>query len=81
MVEGLGKDSRVDKGVSWLPLYHDMVIGFVIGPLSTDIPVVFIPYGELRPRLPASGSTRSTRHRGTIDDAPQLRLRADDQAL
>jgi fatty-acyl-CoA synthase len=33
-----------DKGVSWLPLYHDMgLIGFVLGPILREIDVHFIP--------------------------------------
>ncbi|GMU59213.1 MAG: hypothetical protein AMXMBFR34_09760 [Myxococcaceae bacterium] len=44
MRDGLDTDTEVDKGVSWLPLYHDMgLIGFVIAPLFHRIPVTFIP--------------------------------------
>src|SRR5262249_29469365 len=33
-----------DRGVSWLPLYHDMgLIGFVLSPVVHRIPVVFLP--------------------------------------
>ncbi len=72
MVEGLGKDSRVDKGVSWLPLYHDMgLIGFVIGPLFTDIPVVFIPTASFV-RAPRVWLDTIHRHRGSITYAPNF---------
>ena len=72
MVEGLGKDSRVDKGVSWLPLFHDMgLIGFVIGPLFTDIPVVFIPTASFV-RAPRVWLDTIHRHRGSITYAPNF---------
>jgi fatty-acyl-CoA synthase len=72
MVDGLGKDSAVDKGVSWLPLYHDMgLIGFVIGPLFTDIPVVFIPTASFV-RAPRIWLDTIHKHRGTITYAPNF---------
>ena len=45
MIDGLDAHGyKGDRGVSWLPLYHDMgLIGFVIAPLLTMVPVVFIP--------------------------------------
>ncbi len=75
MIDGLGKDSSVDKGVSWLPLFHDMgLIGFVIGPLFTDIPVVFLPTASFV-RAPRIWLDTIHRHRGTHHVRPQLRLR------
>ena len=72
MVNGLGKDSRVDKGVSWLPLFHDMgLIGFVIGPLFTDIPVVFIPTASFV-RAPRVWLDTINKHRGSITYAPNF---------
>lgn len=72
MVHGLGKDSRVDKGVSWLPLFHDMgLIGFVIGPLFTDIPVVFLPTASFV-RAPRLWLETLHKHRGTITYAPNF---------
>jgi fatty-acyl-CoA synthase len=44
MRDGLDSDTDVDRGVSWLPLYHDMgLIGFVIAPLFHRVSVTFIP--------------------------------------
>lgn len=44
MQEGLEMVPGRDKGVTWLPLYHDMgLIGFVLGPICYGISVVFIP--------------------------------------
>ncbi len=43
MFDGL-RVNRNDRGVSWLPLYHDMgLIGFVIAPLFAQIEVKFLP--------------------------------------
>jgi len=72
MIHGLGKDSSVDKGTSWLPLFHDMgLIGFVIGPLFTEIPVVFMPTASFV-RSPRIWLDAIHRHRGTITYAPNF---------
>lgn len=72
MIHGLGKDSSVDKGVSWLPLFHDMgLIGFVIGPLFTDIPCVFLPTASFV-RAPRVWLDSIHKHRGTITYAPNF---------
>ncbi len=42
--DGLKVDSATDRGVSWLPLYHDMgLIGFVVAPIFHRIQVTFLP--------------------------------------
>lgn len=72
MIHGLGKDSSFDKGVSWLPLFHDMgLIGFVIGPLFTEIPVVFLPTASFV-RSPRVWLDTIHKHRGTITYAPNF---------
>lgn len=50
--QALEIDPLKDKGVSWLPLYHDMgLIGFLVTPILTQVPVWFLPPKEfaLRP--------------------------------
>lgn len=72
MIHGLSKDSSVDKGVSWLPLFHDMgLIGFVIGPMFTDIPVVFLQTASFV-RNPRIWLDTIHKHRGTITYAPNF---------
>lgn len=72
MVHGLGKDSSFDKGVTWLPLFHDMgLIGFVVGTLFTDIPVVFLPTASFV-RNPRVWLDKIHQHRGTITYAPNF---------
>jgi fatty-acyl-CoA synthase len=72
MIHGLAKDSSIDKGVSWLPLFHDMgLIGFVIGPLFTNIPVVFLPTASFV-RAPRIWLDTIHKHRGTITYAPNF---------
>ncbi|MCA9589452.1 MAG: fatty acyl-AMP ligase [Myxococcales bacterium] len=72
MIHGLAKDSSFDKGVSWLPLFHDMgLIGFVIGPIFTDIPVVFLQTASFV-RNPRIWLDTIHKHRGTITYAPNF---------
>ncbi len=72
MIHGLTRDSSVDKGVSWLPLFHDMgLIGFVMGPLFADIPVVFLPTASFV-RAPRIWLDTIHKHRGTITYAPNF---------
>jgi len=61
-----------DVGVSWLPLFHDMgLIGFVLGTLICDIPVVLLPT-ELFARSPGLWLETITKHGGTITYAPNF---------
>jgi fatty-acyl-CoA synthase len=85
---GLKLDPGIgDKGISWLPLYHDMgLIGFVIAPILYGIPIVFIP--TLRfVKKPSCWLETIHRHRGTASFAPNFayalvarKARADDLA-
>jgi len=72
MLDGLRRDDSVDKGVSWLPLFHDMgLIGFVVGPLFTNIPCVFLPTASFV-RAPRLWLDKIHEHRGTITYAPNF---------
>lgn len=72
MIHGLAKDSSFDKGVTWLPLFHDMgLIGFVVGTLFTDIPVVFLPTASFV-RNPRIWLDKIHQHKGTITYAPNF---------
>ncbi|HVJ89990.1 MAG TPA: AMP-binding protein, partial [Labilithrix sp.] len=72
MIHGLAKDSSFDKGVTWLPLFHDMgLIGFVVGTIFTDIPVVFLPTASFV-RSPRLWLDKVHQHRGTITYAPNF---------
>jgi fatty-acyl-CoA synthase len=72
MIHGLERDSSFDKGVTWLPLFHDMgLIGFVIGPLFTNVPVVFLPTASFV-RNPRIWLDKIHQHRGTITYAPNF---------
>jgi len=71
MVDGLGASPR-DRGVSWLPLYHDMgLIGFVMSPLVTRTPVTFISTLDFLKRPEVWVRTLSE-ERGTISFAPNF---------
>lgn len=71
--QGLQLDpDKGDKGVSWLPLYHDMgLIGFVIAPICHAIPIVFIPTLRFIKR-PSVWLDTVHRHRGTASFAPNF---------
>ncbi|MEN0062385.1 MAG: fatty acyl-AMP ligase [Myxococcota bacterium] len=61
-----------DKGVSWLPLYHDMgLIGFVISPVYHGIPVVFIPTMRFI-KQPNVWLETMHRHQATVSFAPNF---------
>ncbi len=61
-----------DIGVSWLPLFHDMgLIGFVLGTLIVDLPVVLMPTPTFA-RTPRMWLELITKHRGTITYAPNF---------
>jgi fatty-acyl-CoA synthase len=71
MVDGL-KSTPDDRGVSWLPLYHDMgLIGFVIAPLYTLVQVMFLPTMSFI-RRPSTWLDAIHRFRGTITFAPNF---------
>jgi fatty-acyl-CoA synthase len=72
MFDGLRSDPSRDKGVSWLPLYHDMgLIGFVIAPIFAEVPVVLLPTTSFV-RRPSSWLDAVNRYRGTITFAPNF---------
>ncbi len=61
-----------DVGVSWLPLFHDMgLIGFVLGTLIVDLPVVLMPTAHFA-RMPRVWLELISKHRGTITYAPNF---------
>lgn len=69
MRDGLRVDGR-DRGVSWLPLYHDMgLIGFGLAPLLTQATVTFIPTSHFI-RNPAIWLKTIDQSRATITFAP-----------
>jgi fatty-acyl-CoA synthase len=72
MIHGLERDERSDRGVSWLPLFHDMgLIGFVVGPIFTNVPVTFLPTASFV-RNPKVWLDTIHKHRGTITFAPNF---------
>jgi fatty-acyl-CoA synthase len=72
MHDGLKTDPKVDHGVSWLPLYHDMgLIGFVISPIFHRVPVTFIPTMAFV-RTATLWMETIHRVRGTITFAPNF---------
>lgn len=71
MVDGLHATSD-DRGVSWLPLYHDMgLIGFVMSPFVTRTPVTFIATLDFLKRPEVWVKTLSE-DRGTVSFGPNF---------
>ncbi len=71
MVDGLNASSE-DRGVSWLPLYHDMgLIGFVMSPLVTRTPITFLSTLDFLKRPEVWVRTLSE-DRATISFAPNF---------
>ena len=71
MREGL-KSHDEDRGVSWLPLFHDMgLIGFVIAPIHHRVPVSFMSPMTFLKR-PATWLEILSKHRGTITYGPNF---------
>ncbi|MEM9192944.1 MAG: fatty acyl-AMP ligase [Myxococcota bacterium] len=69
--EGLDRNDD-DVGVSWLPLFHDMgLIGFILGTLICDIPVVILPTSRFA-RTPRMWLELISEYRGTITFAPNF---------
>jgi fatty-acyl-CoA synthase len=69
--DGLNRNDS-DVGVSWLPLFHDMgLIGFILGPLICDIPVVILPTASFA-RGPKIWLETITKYKGTITYAPNF---------
>jgi fatty-acyl-CoA synthase len=71
MVDGLNAGAS-DRGVSWLPLYHDMgLIGFGLAPPLTRTAVTFIPTWRFI-RSPSIWLKTISEQRGTISFAPNF---------
>jgi fatty-acyl-CoA synthase len=72
MFDGLKSVAERDRGVSWLPLYHDMgLIGFVLAPIYATVPVVFLPTLSFVKR-PTVWMETVSKYRGTITFAPNF---------
>lgn len=71
MRDGLGT-TEDDRGVSWLPLFHDMgLIGFVLAPIHHQVPVTFLsPLMFLK--APGTWLEYLSKHRGTITYGPNF---------
>jgi fatty-acyl-CoA synthase len=71
MFDGLHAEDT-DKGLSWLPLFHDMgLVGFVVAPLFSGTSVVFLPTLSFIKR-PHLWLELIDKHRATITFAPNF---------
>ncbi|WP_052744991.1 AMP-binding protein [Micromonospora sp. HK10] len=72
LAAGLGIDGTVDRGVSWLPLFHDMgLIGKVFAAVQTQTPVWYVTPQRFV-RDPIGFLRLISRVRGTIVFAPNF---------
>ncbi len=61
-----------DRGVSWLPLYHDMgLVGFLLVPLACQVSVDLLPTREFA-RRPLVWLDLISRNRGTLAYSPSF---------
>ncbi|HEX4171372.1 MAG TPA: fatty acyl-AMP ligase [Acetobacteraceae bacterium] len=61
-----------DRGVSWLPLYHDMgLVGFMLAPLACQVTVDLLPTREFA-RRPLAWLDLISRNRGTLAYSPSF---------
>ncbi|WP_218020612.1 fatty acyl-AMP ligase [Nocardia beijingensis] len=74
IISALRLERGRDRGVSWLPMYHDMgLVGFVLAPLIARCPVSFLP--TLRFALsPGLWLETVSRHCATVTFAPNFGL-------
>lgn len=71
MFDGL-RSSEEDRGVTWLPLYHDMgLVGFVVAPLFARVSILFLPTSAFI-RRPSAWLDAVHRFRGTLTFAPNF---------
>ena len=61
-----------DRGVSWLPLYHDMgMVGFLLSPMAGQMSVDLLPTSDFA-RRPHLWLSLIAQHRGTISYSPSF---------
>ncbi|HEV2678435.1 MAG TPA: fatty acyl-AMP ligase [Aliidongia sp.] len=73
---GMGRDGLAivdgDRGVSWLPFYHDMgLVGFLLTPMTCQMTVDFIPTRDFA-RRPLLWLHLISRNRGTVSFSPSF---------
>ena len=72
VVDGLRVNPQRDKGVSWLPLYHDMgLIGLVLAPILHGISIVYLPTLSFIKNA-TSWMETIHKHKGTMSFAPNF---------
>ncbi|MFG1796444.1 AMP-binding protein [Nocardia sp. NPDC049149] len=72
MRDGLQSGPATDRGLSWLPLHHDMgLVGFVLAPLLVRVPVSFMPTRSFV-RDPGLWLRAISERRATISFAPNF---------